>query len=93
MSWISKFGQPINYKTKKTQIVVGTAAFDSYYKSVVNNQNSKLIRLPAGYEGRLDLVSLQVYGTPNRWWELAIVNGIHDPGEQMKAGMLLKIPQ
>mgnify|MGYP003646740549 CR=1 FL=1 len=91
MSWVKKYGQKTEFKNKKTQIIVGNVNFDAYYKTVGTIKN-KIIRLPAGYEGRLDLISFQVYGTPNRWWELAIANNIHDPCEQMVAGMLLKIP-
>jgi len=91
MSWVKKYGQKTEFKNKKTQIIVGNVNFDAYYKTIGTTKN-KIIRLPAGYEGRLDLISLQVYGTPNRWWELAIANNIHDPSEQMVAGMHLKIP-
>tara|TARA_R110000765_G_scaffold245941_1_gene348062 strand:- start:2 stop:283 length:282 start_codon:yes stop_codon:yes gene_type:complete len=92
MSWVQKYGQPIVFKNKKTQIIVGNASFDAYYKTIGTTGKNKMIKLPSGYEGRLDLVSLQVYGTSERWWEIAIANNIHDPSEQMTAGMLLKIP-
>lgn len=90
---MTKYSVPITHKQKPTKIVVGTVGFDNYYKTVGFDGNNKLIKLPVGLEGRLDLISLQVYGTVNRWWEIAIANNIFDPVEQMKAGMLLKIPK
>jgi len=93
MSWVSRFGSSFKHKNKSTTLTVGTAGFDSFYKNVGFDKNNNIIRLPSGFEGRLDLVSLQVYGTVNKWWVIAMANNIFDPVEQMKPGMLLKIPR
>jgi hypothetical protein len=43
-------------------------------------------------EGRLDLLSYRYYNTPELWWVLAEVNGIFFPPDDLKIGMVLRIP-
>jgi hypothetical protein len=92
MSWINDFSFKTKHKGKKIVTVIGSKEFDDYYKNVGKKGSNKVIKVPAGYEGRLDLLSLEVYGTPSKWWQLAIANNIFDPVEQIHAGMLLKVP-
>tara|TARA_R110000765_G_scaffold92610_1_gene174887 strand:- start:1729 stop:2025 length:297 start_codon:yes stop_codon:yes gene_type:complete len=48
--------------------------------------------IPAGMEGRPDLISNDVFGTPNYWWLICTANNILDPFEELKAGKTIKIP-
>lgn len=45
-----------------------------------------------GYENRLDLISYEFYNTPFLWWAIAIMNGIENPIEDVKSGIVLRIP-
>lgn len=45
----------------------------------------------ARHEGRLDLVSYEVYGTSIYWWAIASASGIYDPFD-VKVGTVLRIP-
>ena len=43
-------------------------------------------------EGRLDVISLLNYGVSTYWWVIGLANNIIDPIEDIKAGMVLRIP-
>ena len=93
MSWITKFNtEDITHKGKKTKIIVGQRDFDDYYKNAGMKGTNKLIQLPPGYEGRLDMISTMVYGTPSLWWVIAMANDIMDPEEELIPGALIKVP-
>tara|TARA_R110000744_G_scaffold52348_1_gene112151 strand:- start:303 stop:593 length:291 start_codon:yes stop_codon:yes gene_type:complete len=93
MSWITKFPtEKITHKGKKTKIIVGQRDFDAYYKVAGMTGDNKLVQLPPGYEGRLDMISTMVYGTPNLWWVIAMANDIMDPEEELIPGALIKVP-
>lgn len=53
---------------------------------------SKLMVIPNGMEGRPDLISNLVYGTPKYWWLICAVNNISDPFEQIIPGKTIKMP-
>lgn len=42
--------------------------------------------------GRLDLISMRFYKTPDLWWLIAHVNNIIDPFDDMFVGQELRIP-
>ena len=44
------------------------------------------------FENRLDKISTEVYGTPQLWWVIAIVNDIIDIDTGIVIGVRLKIP-
>ena len=54
---------------------------------------AKLATVPAGMEGRPDLISNDVYGTSMYWWVICVANNITDPFEQLTAGKMIRIPQ
>tara|TARA_R110002167_G_scaffold263838_1_gene470591 strand:- start:616 stop:915 length:300 start_codon:yes stop_codon:yes gene_type:complete len=56
------------------------------------NTPSNLALVPNGMEGRPDLISNAVYGTPYMWWVICVANNISDPFEQLKAGKQIKLP-
>lgn len=50
--------------------------------------------LETKYENRPDLLSYDLYGSPNFWWVFMIVNPdqIKDPIYDFKAGMIINVP-
>ena len=60
--------------------------------SNLSNSPSKVAIIPAGMEGRPDLISFKVYGTPDFWWVICAANKIIDPFEQLIAGKQIIIP-
>ena len=44
-------------------------------------------------EKRPDLVAEKAYGNPDLWWVIYEFNGIRDPLFNLKAGMILRIPE
>jgi hypothetical protein len=53
-----------------------------------------LIELTPRYEGRPDLLSFDLYGTPRLWWTFSLVNPdlLKDPLGDMKAGLQIYVP-
>ncbi len=43
-------------------------------------------------EGRLDIISNILYGTPSLWWVIGMYNGIVNPIWELPVGKKLKIP-
>jgi hypothetical protein len=41
---------------------------------------------------RPDLISQRVYGTVRYWWIICSINNVQNPLEDLKVGMILKIP-
>ena len=46
----------------------------------------------ASEDGRLDLLSYRVYGTPVRWWQIARFNAIINP-TSVSVGDKIKVPR
>ena len=42
--------------------------------------------------GRPDIISQRLYGTTNYWWFLMWFNGVSDPWNDLRDGMVLKYP-
>ena len=53
---------------------------------------SRVAIIPAGMDGRPDLLSFKLYGTPDYWWLICAANKIIDPFEQLTAGKQIIIP-
>tara|TARA_R110000737_G_C14226328_1_gene421940 strand:+ start:187 stop:486 length:300 start_codon:yes stop_codon:yes gene_type:complete len=53
---------------------------------------SRVAIIPAGMDGRPDLLSFKIYGTPDYWWLLCAANKIIDPFEQLTAGKQIIVP-
>ena len=64
---------------------------ESYNKTYISTDNSILHIVEPNEEGRLDIISNKYYGTPNRYWGIAIANDIIDP-LVIVAGTVLRIP-
>lgn len=49
-------------------------------------------RVAGGDDMRPDLISTKVYGTPNLWWVLMLVNDISNPLVDIDLGTVLIVP-
>ena len=58
---------------------------------IKNNYEYTTTKILANEDCRLDLVSLRVYNTPTKWWEIARFNSIINQ-ETARAGMTIRIP-
>lgn len=83
----------IIHKNKKTTIIVGNPGYDKLHQTLGKEGGEKMVVLPAGYEGRLDLLSTKIYGRPDYWWYLALANGVENPEEELVAGRVLIVPE
>ena len=81
----------LSFKNKSTKEIVSSPLWGSYCNQMINTPARVLI-VPAGYEGRPDLISYQAYGIVDYWWVICAANNIIDPFEQLIAGKQLRIP-
>lgn len=68
-------------------------SFPTYRKQVsaTPGPNDSYMVVPSGMEYRPDLVSYEVYGTPDFWWKIMEANNIKDIFD-FKTGTNLRIP-
>lgn len=64
---------------------------ESFNKTYISDKDSILHIVEPGEAGRLDIISNRFYGTPDRYWAIAIANNIIDPMVIIQ-GTVLKIP-
>ena len=67
----------------------------NFVPRVVNRDGTDTIKvLETKYEFRPDLLSYDLYGTPNLWWVFMVVNPdqIKDPIYDFKAGLVIYVP-
>ena len=60
-------------------------------KPAVTSKQDKFATITPGTEYRPDLVSQQIYGSPDFWWKIMEVNGIKDIID-FKVGRTIRIP-
>lgn len=66
--------------------------FKTYVKTPIQpNQKDKFLVITKHYEYRPDLVSFDVYGTPDFWWKIMEVNNIKDIFD-FTAGQTIRLP-
>ena len=58
----------------------------------LDSMPAKVAVIPAGMQGRADLISNSAYGTPDYGWLICAANNILDPFEQLIAGKQIIIP-
>lgn len=58
----------------------------------INDLPANVAIIPAGMDGRPDLISQHLYGTVSYWWILCVANTIIDPFEQLTAGKQIRVP-
>jgi len=63
-------------------------------RNIPAQADDQFITIEAKYEGRPDLLSFDLYGTPRLWWVFAVRNMdlFADPIEDLKAGMQIYAP-
>lgn len=63
-------------------------------RNIPPQSDDQLITIEPKYEGRPDLLSFDLYGTPRLWWVFAVRNMdlLIDPIEDMKAGVTIFAP-
>jgi hypothetical protein len=50
------------------------------------------VTITSTYQHRMDLLSNNVYGTPDLWWVICEYNNIQDPLSQLTIGTVLRVP-
>ena len=81
----------LEFKGKSTKEIISTKGWATYARTI-KTAPSKLAVVPAGCEGRADLLSYRIYGTSDYWWVICVANNIIDPFEQLKAGRQIRVP-
>lgn len=79
------------HKGKKVKDLISSDQWKNV-QTTFENTPSNLAVVPNGMEGRPDLISNNLYGTPKYWWIICVANNISDPFEQLIAGKKIKIP-
>lgn len=70
----------------------GKLTFETYKRQPASgNENESSFLITPGVEYRPDLVSSDIFGTPNLWWKIMERNNMKDILE-FKAGKTIKIP-
>lgn len=71
-----------------------SAGFLQYYvhRQVPPQPSDTVMLLPTQFASRPDLLSNQLYGTPDLWWVIPQRNGLEDPIYGLVPGMLLFVP-
>jgi hypothetical protein len=92
MSFYSNYGTLVDFKEKKVFLLTASEEYDSRVIELFSNDSPVYVKVPSGWNGRPDLVSNAVWGSPNLWPEILTANSLHDPFE-LKGGMIIKIPQ
>lgn len=67
-------------------------AFGLMRPVVVPDPSDSVYTVPAGQQGRLDLVSNTAYGTTELWWVIAAVNNLDDPLVGPSVNDKLRVP-
>jgi len=79
------------FKDKSTKEIISSKGWNSYAENL-DLLPKKTMVIPAGLEGRPDLISYHAYGIVDYWWVVCVANNIIDPFEQLKEGKQIKIP-
>jgi hypothetical protein len=76
---------------------VGAVRFGMKDRRLINKIKKevpfKWWKIPAKYEFRADLISLEHYGTPKLWWVITGVNEIFHPFKELSIDKYIKIPE
>tara|TARA_R100000152_G_C6781171_1_gene215113 strand:- start:3921 stop:4226 length:306 start_codon:yes stop_codon:yes gene_type:complete len=90
---ITRYGHGVRalfHKGRNITTSVGSQ-IDAVSENITDVQ-TKIGRVPAGFEHRPDLISNVFFGTPGYWWYLMLVNGVTDPFEGFNSGDQILIP-
>lgn len=65
--------------------------------AMFQSANDSIATVPLQFEGRLDAISNNLYGSPDFWWAIADLNDLVDPflleaGTQLRTGPRQNLP-
>jgi hypothetical protein len=79
-------------KTPVYKLGDGTVVFGLQRPGVFQAPTDRLVTVSAAVENRLDVLSYQLYGTPDYWWAIAQDSLLVDPLMEVPEGTQLRIP-
>lgn len=68
-----------------------TLVFGLRRDSILPDDSDVMVKVLQAWESRLDLLSVEMYGTPHLWWAIAELNHVIDPFTEITAGKELRI--
>lgn len=78
------------HNTKMLSDVMSSESFEKFMKDL-EYEKFKIAIVPIEADGRPDMLSYIIYGTPDFWWLLCLINGFQDPYLDIKAGRQIKV--
>lgn len=72
--------------------VGGVVQFGLMTDAVIADPTDQIYTVPPGGVERLDLISMQFYGTPELWWVLARVNTVQDALVGIPVNTQIRVP-
>jgi len=93
MTYINHYrlgGGVVSHKGKNIFIADGNALAD--YLNSLQSFKVEVVRIPAGYAHRPDLISNLFYGTVTKDWMIVMFNNIKDPFQELNVGDKLLLP-
>jgi len=79
-------------KTPIYRLADGAVVFGLQRPAVLPDPSDRNLTMPAPFEGRLDLISNELYGVPDFWWAIAQVSALVDPLMEAPEGAVLRVP-
>ena len=79
------------HRDKPIKDITASKGWNSFYTEI-SALPAKAAIIPTGMDGRPDLISTKLYGTPDYWWVICVANTIIDPFEQLVAGKVIRVP-
>ena len=75
------------------EVTTGETFFDTpHFPEFLAADDDKIITLTQRYQGRLDLLSFDYYGTVDYWWVIAYINDIRQIPTELNIGRELRMP-
>ena len=75
-----------------TTIISG--GMERYIKDLTSKRiKFEVVKIPAGYAHRPDLIANLFYGSPSFMWVLLLFNQIKDPFQELNVGDIIFIPE
>ena len=79
-------------KTPIYRLADGTVVFGLQRPVTLADPSDRSLTVPAQFEGRLDLISNDLYGVPDFWWAVAQCSSLMDPLMEAPEGAALRAP-
>jgi hypothetical protein len=72
--------------------VGSSVVFGLRRESILPDPTDSVVQVTQAWEGRLDLLSYELYGTVDLWWAVAELNHLVDPFTEVVSGVQLRVP-